>query len=639
MNNDKNIIFLKGSARYKGANDVGINVEIPLSSTVKEVDEFDRSSVVSLAETFDNERQKSTKFRPICKISLLFDNAYSGVTVGSTNNPNKPYPPFNNNLFYTDALNSKLSQTSFFDVIPWPGIPQYNEFSFLRTDFGVSGYTAPPNEHINLEKSKISNYNWNFYYTYPFSSTTEVMMQITTVSGTNFNWKCSDGIPYFLSSNKINGKPMLQFKCEMPHGLLAGDSIKINGTCNGLSYFTVYSLGNGTSGSEDYIFNVYNVGYSCPALGLNTYGTFKKFIPNTSQEDGLSRYYVRVHKILTNSNKAVVTNAGFEKNGFRIVKKFESKQLTPNQVSRVSVKEDSQSYNISCSEDLDINGLTDNLNRPISELFLTIINKGYMGWFNKPYSTNTTALKHGWEFNLGPQLNDWWKENQSLSNSNIPVNFYSKNYTIEGYTTQTSTPVTNNVVAISVDGRPITQQVQSFLNTNVFVPSSNETKKFYYNSDLYQGGIIYGDFCEWNNIEQTERVVSNYYHKFKYNPENFNIGGDVNNQLGFYYQPHYSFKIKVFSDYIEESGGNNTYNLPVGNLPDYAYFRKSTSQYIWRDIYDYGFLDTEGNGVDYPFLNGAHYPFSNFTFRIIPEGSNVNLISNNPNQPLTDDCE
>jgi hypothetical protein len=58
------------------------------------------------------------------------------------------------------------------------------------------------------------------------------------------------------------------------------------------------------------------------------------------------------------------------------------------------------------------------------------------------------------------------------------------------------------------------------------------------------------------------------------------------------------------------------------------------------------FKDNLKNGVDYPFLNGKHYPYENFIFRIIPEGTNY--IESNLNnyatlygaaQPTKDDCE
>ena len=74
MNNDKNIIFLKGSARYKGANDVGINVEIPLSSTVKEVDEFlvtDFADLATLSEPVNVTVAFDAKFLPVIVVEAF----------------------------------------------------------------------------------------------------------------------------------------------------------------------------------------------------------------------------------------------------------------------------------------------------------------------------------------------------------------------------------------------------------------------------------------------------------------------------------------------------------------------------------------------------------------------------------------
>jgi hypothetical protein len=55
-------------------------------------------------------------------------------------------------------------------------------------------------------------------------------------------------------------------------------------------------------------------------------------------------------------------------------------------------------------------------------------------------------------------------------------------------------------------------------------------------------------------------------------------------------------------------------------------------------LYPYGFVDSSGLGYDFPFLNGVHYPYNNYTFRIIPEGTNYTeqtIIT----QPITDNCE
>ena len=143
-----------------------------------------------------------------------------------------------------------------------------------------------------------------------------------------------------------------------------------------------------------------------------------------------------------------------------------------------------------------------------------------------------------------------------------------------------------------------------------------------------------GDFCEWNNFTQTERVISEYYHKFTFNQNVFTIGGNVNNQLGYYYKPHNKFQLSVFSSYVEESDGEI-----IGNLPNYAYYKIATQEFVWRDKYSYGFIDENGRGVDYPFLNGKHYPYENFIFRVIPEGSNLGQQSTQVSDPITDGCE
>jgi hypothetical protein len=83
-----------GSLRYKSAPDTNLMFNVPLVQTNKENIEFDRNINIDLQQVFDDERQKSDTFRPVCKFSLLFNNSYSG----STN-----YPPLENNLYYVNA--------------------------------------------------------------------------------------------------------------------------------------------------------------------------------------------------------------------------------------------------------------------------------------------------------------------------------------------------------------------------------------------------------------------------------------------------------------------------------------------------------------------------------------------------------
>jgi hypothetical protein len=164
---------------------------------------------------------------------------------------------------------------------------------------------------------------------------------------------------------------------------------------------------------------------------------------------------------------------------------------------------------------------------------------------------------------------------------------------------------------------------------------------FTYVNSLKEGDVVDGGIYEWNDYEQKERMISEISHKFTFNPIVFPIGGNPQNLMGYYYQPHNKMKIRDYSDYIETGSVNN-----IADVPDYSYFSTTYNSFIWRDLYTYGFKDNSGNGVDYPFLNGKHYPYSNFIFRIIPEGTNYIESSlhnyatlSGAAEPTNDNCE
>jgi hypothetical protein len=150
-----------------------------------------------------------------------------------------------------------------------------------------------------------------------------------------------------------------------------------------------------------------------------------------------------------------------------------------------------------------------------------------------------------------------------------------------------------------------------------------------------------------NNFNQLERVISTYQHKIKFNQNWFAIvdnGLNSTNQIGYFYQPHNPIQIGAFSDYIEEGSSTN-----VVGIPPYAYYSTTNALFRWRDLYPYGFIDNEGIGVDFPFMNDAHYPYINTVFRITPEDYNIpsdySQIGKVPQDinsiedPLVDECE
>ena len=597
--------IILSTQRYQQAPRSDQFLNIPLAQTTKNLVEFDRVSDLNLAEVFDQERQESTTFRPVTKFTILFENAFTGSTT---------YPPFRDNLYYTNALNnakiaypSGISTTAnnsnvppnpFNANVPWDGFPQYPEFDFIRTDNNVPGYTIPPQNHILFKDVSATTYNWSHYVSYPFENVyNRTLFAVDPDTSFTWSWVASNGLPFIILNGTNTQLREISFKCPMAHGLSVGEFVQLSISYGNQNNFQVTSLGDSGSGSEEYIFNILNVGYTGTTFQQFTQGTFKRIINLANSGDTVSSYYIRRHKILTTSESSILANAGFEYNIYGDKTKCEVKPLTPNQKARTSVKEGARSYTLSFNSDIDIRGLQDNQRRPLSSLFFTTIWRGYLGW--------TSNMKQGWYFNTYLQNNKpqtWWDQSNTNSNTNIPQSFYTT--TLGGAT------------------------------------------KFYYNELLTTGDTMDGDYCEWNNYEQLERVVSTYQHKIKYNQNWFKLDNDlpVSNQPGYFYQPHNPIQISAFSDYVEEGSGVN-----VVGIPDYAYYSTLSALFRWRDKYPYGYIDTDGIGVDYPFLNGKHYPYENTIFRITPEAYNIpsdyatiGLVPPNITtiaDPIVDECE
>jgi len=568
--------------RFKSAPTVDQSLKVSIKSKENELTEYDRIASVNLAVLFNDERQASTTFRPTFKVSPIYENSYTGTT---------EYIPFLYNLYYVDAQKSLVNGI-------WRGFPQYYEFEFFRPNI--------QDQHISYVAKSAYTYNWTYYLSLPQEN--NYTKQMFWTDGINeIEWLSGDGIPFVVKNMKFDGTNYISFICISEHNLQIGDYVELSLKYDGNNLFQVNTLGDGTFGSETYIFNLTNVGYTGTTFANNAKGTFKKIVDITNSGESKSTYYVKMHKIITNVNDIVVTKTGFEEVPFTANKKFEFSSLTPNNISRISQKNASTVYTFTANYDLNIDNILDNQKRPLNEIFLTIINKGFTGYFNKP--TQETGLKEGWEFNITERNNLYWDSNNLKSNSNIGYSSYTK--------------------------------------------TNGSTEEFYYNKDLKSGDTICGDWCEWNDVTQSERIISPYYHKIKYNQDVFKSEPITNtNPSGYYYQPHIGMVIRVFSNYIETG---ELYN--VDQIPFWAFYSNAYEQFMWRDIYEYGFIDEADRGVNYPFLNFSHYPFNASQFRLIPDGGYDlgGVISEGPKfgplsgfsintgdkvvKPIVDECE
>ena len=559
--------IVPSSLSFKSAPIVDQQVNIELNQTQKELTQYVRNNSLSLEQLYQDERQASSRFRPAFKIQYLYDNTLTGTT---------GYNPFKNNLYYVEPTQSKLSGI-------WKGYPQYYEFDFFRPRIDDG--------HINYRASSAYTYNWTYYLSYAAENDFTKPMQ-ATYQGETINWVSGDGIPFIVFKSTQGGANIISFQCLMPHNLTIDNFVELSLSYEGENVFGIFSFGDSNYESSNYIFNILDIGYTGTTFSDGITGTFKRVLDPNNLVGTRSEYYVRKNRIVFNEQDIIVTKTGFEINAFPNEKKLEFSSITPNDITRISQKTSSLTYNVTLAKDLVLSGITDNHNRPVGEIFLSIINKGFSGYFNK--SSNGFGLKQGWVFNINNVITPWWSEFNQNSYTNIPVDSYTR--------------------------------------------TNGTTETFYYNRVLSPGELLDGDFCEWNDFNQYELVVSRYVQKIQYNQEVFTTEiTPTGNPQGYYYLPHNTMVLRVFSDYIETAPSNQ-----VENIPTWAYFSEQNQQFRWREPYLYGEFDELDRGTNFPYLNRAHYSFSYQIFRLIPEGSNYQEVLggfNIPIQPIIDDCE
>ena len=78
---------------------------------------------------------------------------------------------------------------------------------------------------------------------------------------------------------------------------------------------------------------------------------------------------------------------------------------------------------------------------------------------------------------------------------------------------------------------------------------------------------------------------------------------------GVLYQPHYRVKLRELSPYVETATTNDIFNLPENTNYD-----ADENVWRWRDLYDHGYIDPDGYGVNHPFINNIHYVKNDINF-------------------------
>ena len=555
------------SKKFAKADDQELELKLNLdnSDTLMRIGE--RDIILDIDEQYYKERNESINYKIYGKLKMVFRNLYSGST-GSQ------YEPLERSLY----LNGDGSDDNFDGFLP------YDEFAFLRRDvyrevnLPVTGNTLgtfTPNivksgstAHTTITSISAPYQNWNLYLSYVYSgdSNFNMVYTLTGVTGsTKVSFTAKDGIPFRV----VNYNTYYELTSPVEHGMSEGEHVVLSGgTLTGLSNptgstFYINSVGNETFDSGKYVINILKSQIKTGTT-LNTIMLGKRCKDFTNIVPSTSKYYVHKHKTLTDTGGYIMDSLGFESPVFEDEKKL----LLENSagINDVVVERNRmESVLYDFKEPLKLSGLTNNLGFSPTNVFVTAIFRNGNGYFNYP-------PKVGYKFHFH---NTWIDEHFSGTTSN------ETSLTSSGFTK-------SGITFLSGQTLPI-------------------------------GAILNGAFVEYNPKEMTERIVSESFHKIT-NPTNiFDYEQDTNvdgfsgatsgNTMGLIYQPHYRIKLRELSPYTETANTNDIFNLPEN-----AKYDPYDKVWRWRDIYDHGYVDSDGFGTDFPFMNGNHYVKANINF-------------------------
>jgi hypothetical protein len=554
------------SKKFAKADEQELELKLNLDNSDTLMRIGDRDIILDIDEQYFKERNESINYKIYGKLRMVFRNLYSGST--------GEYEPLQKSLY----LSGDGSDNNFDGFLP------YDEFAFLRRDvyrevnLPVTGNTIgtfTPNivksgstAHTTITPISAPYQNWNLYLSYVYSgdSNFNMVYTLTGVTGsTKVSFTAKDGIPFRV----VNYNTYYELTSPVEHGMNEGEHIVLSGgTLTGLSNptgstFYINSVGNETFNSEKYVINILKSQIKTGTT-LNTIMLGKRCKDFTNIVPSTSKYYVHKHKTLTDTGGYIMDSLGFESPIFEDEKKL----LFENSagISDVVVERNRmESVLYDFKEPFKLSGLTSNLGFTPTNVFVTAIFRNGNGYFNYP-------PKVGYKFHF----HDTWIDEHFSGTTSNETSLISSGFTKSGFT---------------------------FL--------SGQT--------LPIGSILNGAFVEYNPKEMTERIVSEAFHKIT-NPTNiFDHNQDMNvdgfsgatsgNTMGLIYQPHYRIKLRELSPYTETANTNDIFNLPEN-----AKYDPYDKVWRWRDMYDHGYVDSDGYGTDFPFMNGNHYVKANINF-------------------------
>ena len=539
--------------------DTYLKISLDGSQRLLPPDEINKT--VNEADRFNTERNRSPFYRIIGTINPVMSNPLFNLN-DNVKNDAFTWATFNNLLFldtsypkdgdvadktdytYPESIKNSLVEHDgwfghFDPDITKSGLCNFFDMEPKRERLSFIPDSSPYHPSIQQSTDNTTQIkNWELTITYPASADTThymvagglLIIEAITVS--------------------VSTRLMTAFGVACKHNLNIGDVVRISGTSGFDGEFVVVRtcLDNGDSKENYFVLDIQNTGIISPN------SRFKKVVNGFE-----STYYFRKFKKIKTRHAPVI-----ETDDYETYKLAFSENAYYDSITQFVF-----------NEDIDVSDLTDNLGRPLSELYLSIIKKDSNGLFSSISSGIETPFIE--KFNTG-DFNTYLRAlpviNKIHNGGSLPFNSY--------------TPLEQNI------------------------DISNQ--------------LFYGDLVEFNNNTLTEVVLADVHHRFNtINRETPAIINAVDilqasaatlitdsllmgpRQEGYHYKAHHLMQIRDFSNYVE-TGDVNTSGMPSYTID------LGDGRFIWRDLLDIGFSDISQKPINHPFLNGCHYLYQNLCF-------------------------
>ena len=557
MEENKKIIL--PSKKFANAPDEELDLKLNLDTSESLLRIGERDIVLDVAKLYSKERNDSINYKIYGKLKMVFRNLYCG---------NTDYTYLKDRLYLVgDGTDNDHT-----------GFLPYDEFAFMRRDVYREINTSETRDTVPTEFKLLTGHtgslahttvtpinapyqNWNLYLSYVYSGDTNFPMKYSLTGNTYNSFVANDGIPFRVT---YTGGTMYELTSPVEHGMTAGDYIVLSGgtftgNASGRTY-SITSVGNEIYGSEKYVVNILKSQIPKTKI-FNTIMFGKRCLDINNISGSTSTYYVHKHKTLTDVNGYILDKVGFETPIWEDEKKLLFENFSGNNDVLVE-RNRMESVLYDFKEPFKLSGLTNNLGFTPTEVYVTALFRNGNGYFNYP-------PKVGYKFNF----HDTWID-----------------YQFSGTTSN-----------------------ETGLSGTTFI---RDSYKFTSGNTIPIDTILNGAFVEYNPKEMKERIVSESFHKitnpttiFDHSQTVGSLNASSDNLEGLIYQPHYRVKLRELSPYVETATTNDIFNLPENTNYD-----ADENVWRWRDLYDHGYVDQDGYGTNFPFVNGTHYVRTNINF-------------------------